>query len=54
MNFRPDMIPGVGLLLAGATLTFGARQLCRKPENVNQTKLMGAGLAILGALLVFL
>lgn len=54
MNLSADMIPGLCLLIAGAVIGFGAKPICRKAENVPQVKLLGVGLAAIGAILIFL
>ncbi|MDO5298698.1 MAG: hypothetical protein Q4F18_04670 [Clostridia bacterium] len=54
MNLSLDMIPGLCVLLAGAMIAYFAKWLCRKPQNVPQIKLLGTGMAIMGAILIFL
>lgn len=54
MNFSPQMIPGLCALLVGAGLTFFAGRLCRREKSVPQVKLIGVGLAVIGAIMVFL
>ena len=54
MNLNEQMMPGLFLLLAGAVLGFGADKLCRKKQNVPQIKLLGMGLCVIGAVLVFI
>ena len=53
MNLNGEMLPGLFVLLAGAVLGFGADKLCKKKQNVPQMKLLGMGLAVVGAVLVF-
>ena len=54
VNFQANMVPGICAMLVGALLTFGAGRLCRKEKNIPQVKLIGVGLAVIGALTVFL
>ncbi len=54
MNLTSEMIPGIATLLCGAVLTFGAGKLCRKQDAVPTVKLIGVGLAFIGAILIFL
>lgn len=54
MNLTQQMLPGLCMLLAGAVLTFFAGKLCVKEKNVPQMKLLGVGMAVVGAILVFL
>ena len=54
MNLSAEMIPGLCLLIAGAIIGFGAKPICRREENVPRMKLLGAGLAAIGAILIFL
>ena len=54
MNLNEQMLPGLFLLLAGAVLGFGADKLCRKKQNVPQVRILGVGMAFIGAILVFL
>ncbi len=54
MNLNEQMLPGLFLLLAGAVLGFGADKLCRKKQNAPQIKLLGMGLCVIGAVLVFI
>lgn len=54
VNIRADMAPGLCLLIAGAIIAFGAKPICRREQNVPQVKLLGVGLAAIGAILVFL
>ena len=54
MNLSADMIPGLCLLIAGAVIGFGAKPICRREQNIPQVKLLGVGLAAIGAILVFL
>ena len=42
------------LLIAGAVIGFGAKPICRREQNVPQMKLLGVGLAAIGAILIFL
>lgn len=53
MNVSAQMIPGLTALLVGAVLTFFARNLCHREKDVTQVKLIGVGLAVIGAILVF-
>ena len=54
MNLSAEMIPGLCLLVAGAIIGFGAKPICRQEQNVPQMKLLGVGLAAIGAILIFL
>lgn len=54
MNLSAEMIPGLCLLIAGAIVGFCAKPICRREENVPQVKLLGVGLAAIGAILIFL
>ena len=54
MNLTTEMLPGLGALLVGAVMTFFAGKLSRKAENENRVRLIGVGLAFIGAILVFL
>ena len=54
MNLNAEMIPGLCILIAGALISVGAGSVCRKQANVAQVRLLGAGLAVIGAILVFL
>ena len=54
MNLNAQMIPGLCLLIAGAVIGFGAKPICRKEQNIPQVKLLGVGLAAIGAILIFL
>lgn len=54
MNFSPEMIPGLCALLVGAGLTLFADKLCHREKNIPQVKLIGVGLAVIGAVMVFL
>ena len=54
LNLRAEMIPGLCVLIAGALITYFAKWLCRKPQNLPLVKLLGVGMAVIGALLIFL
>ena len=54
MNLTMQMLPGLCALLVGAVLTFFAGSLSRKAENANRVRLIGVGLAFVGAILVFI
>ncbi|HIU16667.1 MAG TPA: hypothetical protein IAC49_09430 [Candidatus Ventricola intestinavium] len=54
MNLSVQMIPGLCALMAGAVLGLGAGRLCHREKDVPQMKLLGAGLAVIGAILIFL
>ena len=54
MNLNAEMIPGLCLLIAGAVIGFGAKPICRREQNIPQVKLLGVGLAAIGAILIFL
>ena len=54
MNFGAEMMPGITLLVVGAFLSFFADGLCKKKQNRPQVRLMGAGLTIIGAILIFI
>ena len=54
LNLRAVMIPGLCVLVAGALITYFAKWLCRKPQNLPQVKLLGVGMAVIGAVLIFL
>ena len=54
MNLTGEMIPGLCALLVGAVLTFFAGKLSRKAENANRVRLIGVGLAFVGAIMVFI
>lgn len=54
LNLRMEMIPGLCVLIAGALITYFAKWLCRKPQNLPQVKLLGVGMAVIGAVLIFL
>ena len=54
VNFQANMVPGICAMLVGTLLTFGAGRLCRKEKDIPQVKLIGVGLAVVGALTVFL
>ena len=54
VNFQANMVPGICAMLVGALLTFGAGRLCRKEKDIPQVKLIGVGLVVVGALMVFL
>ena len=54
LNLRGEMIPGRCVLIAGALMTYFAKWLCRKPQNLPQVKLLGVGMAVIGAVLIFL
>ena len=54
MNLTMEMLPGLSALLVGAVLTFFAEKLSRKRENANRVRMIGVGLAFVGAILVFL
>ena len=54
LNLRMEMIPGICVLVAGALITYFAKWLCRKPQNLPQVKLLGVGMAVIGAVLIFL
>lgn len=54
MNVSAQMVPGLTALLVGAVLTFFAGKLCHREKDVAQVKLIGVGLAVIGAILVFL
>ena len=54
LNLRVEMIPGLCVLIAGALITYFAKWLCRKPQNLPQVKLLGVGMAVIGAVLIFL
>ena len=42
------------ILIAGALISVLSGRVCRKQANVPQVRLLGAGLAVIGAILVFL
>ena len=54
MNLTMEMMPGLGALFVGAVMTLFAGKVSRKAENENRVRLMGVGLAFIGAILVFL
>ena len=54
MNLTMEMLPGIGALLVGAVMGFFAEKLSRKAENAGRIRLLGVGLAFIGAILVFL
>ena len=54
MNLSVEMIPGLCVLLAGALVNFFAKWLCRKPQNVPQVRMLGTGMAFIGAILIFI
>ena len=54
MNLTADMIPGLCVLIAGALITFFSGRVCRKKENEPQVRLLGVGMAVIGAILIFL
>ncbi len=54
MNLSADMIPGLCILLSGVLITLGAKPLCRKERNITQVKMLGVGMAFIGAILIFL
>ena len=54
MNLSVEMIPGICVLLCGAATVYFPKWLCRKPQNLPQVKLLGTGIAIIGAILIFL
>ena len=54
MTLTMEMVPGLGALLVGAVMVFFAGRLSRKKENENRVRLIGVGLAFIGAILVFL
>ena len=49
LNLRMEMIPGLCVLIAGALITYFAKWLCRKPQNLPQVKLLGVGMAVIVA-----
>ena len=53
MNLSSEMVPGLFLLITGAGMSFFADGLCKKKQNMPQIRLMGAGLAIIGAIMIF-
>ena len=54
MNLNSEMLPGLCILIAGALISVLSGRVCRKQANVPQVRLLGAGLAVIGAILVFL
>ena len=54
LNLRAEMSPGLCVLVAGALITYFAKWLGRKPQNLPQVKLLGVGMAVIGAILIFL
>ena len=54
MNFSAEMMPGITLLLVGAFLGFFADGVCRNKKNVQPMRFLGAFLAVVGAILVFI
>jgi len=54
MNLSSEMVPGLFLLITGAGMTFFADGICRKKKNMSQIRLMGVGLAIIGAIMIFI
>ena len=54
MNLYAEMIPGLCVLIAGSLITFCADFVCRKKQNVPQVRILGVGMAFIGAILVFL
>ena len=53
MNLTKQMLPGLSALLVGAVLTFFADKLSRRQESANRVRLIGVGLAFIGAIMVF-
>ena len=54
MNLSSEMVPGLFLLITGAGMTLFADGLCKKKKNQPQLRLMGVGLAVIGAILIFI
>ena len=54
MNLSNEMVPGLFLLITGAGMSLFADGLCKKKQNQPQIRLMGVGLAIIGAILIFI
>ncbi len=54
MNFQSNMIPGICALAVGALLTFFGGRLCHKEKDVQQVRLLGVALAVVGAIMVFM
>ena len=54
MNLNAEMLPGLCILIAGALISVLSERVCRKQANVPQVRLLGAGLAVIGAILIFL
>ena len=54
MNLSSEMVPGLFLLITGAGMTLFADGLCKERKNAPQIRLMGAGLAVIGAILIFI
>ena len=54
MNLNAEMLPGLCILIAGALISVLSWRVCRKQAKVPQVRLLGAGLAVIGAILVFL
>ncbi len=54
MNFGAEMMPGITLLIVGAFLGFFADGLCKNKKNRNPMRMLGAFLAVVGAIMVFI
>ena len=54
MNLSNEMVPGLFLLITGAGMAFFADGICKKKKNTPQVRLMGVGLAIIGAIMIFI
>jgi len=54
MNLSSEMVPGLFLLITGAGMGLFADGLCKKKQNTAQVRLMGVGLAVIGAILIFI
>lgn len=54
INLTPEMLPGLFVLACGTVVALFPDKLVRKKANAPTLKLMGVGLMIIGAILVFL
>ena len=54
LNFTAKMIPGLCFLAGGAVLSFMAARISQSEDGIPKIKLIGVGLAALGAVWVFL
>ena len=54
MNFSADMMPGIMLLIMGAFMGYFADGLCRDKKSVQPMRMLGAFLAVCGAIMVFM